>query len=308
MYHELARDDADIEAWTVLRESDFLRQIEYLQRYYDIVSLDQALVQMRSGTRRLRPMAVVTFDDGDQGNARVLLPIVEALKIPITIYIATRQIADGKPYWFDRIINAVQGGRALRVDLRKYSLNRYEINRVRGKKNWHQISCLLEDLKSLAPDARTAAVDTVLGSVGQPPPGLDSQIRPMGIGEIEALAASPYVTIGAHSHCHSILTQLSPPAVEESIKLSKNLLEQWSGRPVEHFAYPDGRYDDTVTETVRRAGFRSAVTTRDSLWIDEDSSLHIPRIGVGRYDSLEQVKFRLTGGMRGLFPRHEAAR
>ena len=308
MYHELARDDTDIEAWTVLRESDFLRQIEYLNSHYDIVSLDTALAQMEARTPRERPMAVVTFDDGDLGNATVLLPIVEALKIPITVYIATRQIAEGSPYWFDRIINALQGRGTRTVDLKKHGLGRYEINRVHGKKNWYRISCLLEDLKSLAPDTRTAAVETVLSCVDAPAPGRDSQIKPMSIFDLKALAACPFITIGAHSHCHNILTQLRPEAIEESVKLSKELLEQWSGQPVAHFAYPDGRYDDTVTDTVRRAGFRSAVTTNGRLWSGEDSSLHIPRIGVGRYDSLEQVKFRLTGGIRGFFPWRDAAR
>jgi CelD/BcsL family acetyltransferase involved in cellulose biosynthesis/peptidoglycan/xylan/chitin deacetylase (PgdA/CDA1 family) len=308
MYHELARDDTDIEAWTVLRESDFLRQIEYLHRHYDIVSLDQALVQMQSRTSRVRPMVVVTFDDGDQGNATVLLPIVEALRIPITVYIATRQIAEGSSYWFDRIINALQGGSMRTVDLKKYGLGQYEINRVRGKKNWHRISCLLEDLKSLAPDTRTAAVETVLHCVGAPQPGRDSQINPMSIADLKALAACSFVTIGAHSHCHNILTQIGPEAVEESVRLSKELLEEWSGRPVVHFAYPDGRYDDNVTDIVRRAGFHSAVTTNDGLWSGEDSSLHIPRIGIGRYDSLEQIKFRLNGGVKRFFPWRYAAR
>ena len=308
MYHELARDDTDIEAWTVLRESDFLRQIEYLRRHYDIVSLDQALAEMQSRASRARPMAVVTFDDGDLGNATVLLPIVEALKIPITVYIATRQVADGSSYWFDRIINELQGGSTRTVDLKKYGLGRYEINRVRGRRNWHRISCLLEDLKSLAPDTRTAAVETVLRCVGAPAPKRDSQIKPMSIADLKALAACSFVTIGAHSHCHNILTQLRPEVVEESVRLSKELLEQWSGRPVVHFAYPDGRYDDTVTDIVRRAGFRSAVTTNGRLWSGEDSSLHIPRIGIGRYDSLEQIKFRLNGGIKRLFPWRNDAR
>src|SRR5258708_4728637 len=119
MYHELARDDADIEAWTVMRESDFVRQLEFLVGHYDVVSLDQALGRTSPSASR-RPRVVITFDDGDRGNATVLLPIVEAFKVPVTVYIATRQIADAKSYWFDRIINALQTNQPVTVDLRAH--------------------------------------------------------------------------------------------------------------------------------------------------------------------------------------------
>ena len=308
MYHELARDDADIEAWTVMRESDFVRQLEFLVRHYDVVSLDHVLGRVKSPKASRRPRVVITFDDGDRGNATVLLPIIEAFKVPVTIYIATRQVADAKSYWFDRIINALQTNQAATVDLRAYGLGTYRINRVRGEKNWHWISCLLEDLKSLAPEIREAAVESVLGGLPPAEHARGSQIEPLSVGQVTSLATSPYITIGAHSHCHNILSQLKPAEIEQSIRLSKSLLENWTGRPVDHFAYPDGVYNDTVSEIVRRAGFRSAVMTEPTLWRDGDSSFGIPRIGVGRYDSLERFKLNLIGGVRGFFPwrRHAA--
>lgn len=302
MYHELARDDADIEAWTVVRESDFLRQLEYLTRHYEILSLDQALVHMQSPSASPRPRVVITFDDGDRGNATVLLPIVEAFKIPVTIYIATRQVAEAKSYWFDRIINALQTNQVVTVDLRAHGLSTYQINRVRGKMNWHRINCLLEDLKSLDPETRETVVETVLGILPAVGRERESQIVPMNVSQIRELAASPFVTIGSHSHCHSILPQLHPGEIEQSIRLSKSLLENWSGRPIDHFAYPDGSYNGTVTEIVRRTGFHSAVVTEPTLWKDRDSSFRIPRIGVGRYDSLEQFKLNLIGGIRRFLP------
>jgi len=302
MYHELARDDADIEAWTVIREGEFVRQLEFLVRHYDIVSLDQALAHRHSPRASTRPRVVITFDDGDRGNATVLLPIIEAFKVPIIIYIATRQIAEAKSYWFDRIINALQTNQVVTVDFRAYGLRRYQINRIRGEKNWHRISCLLEDLKSLTPDTREEAVETVLGSLPAAVRRRDSQIEPMNVSQVRALATSPYITIGAHSHCHNILPQLEPAEIEQSIRLSKTLLENWTGRSVDHFAYPDGVYDDTVSEIVRRAGFRSAVMTEPTLWRDGDSSFSIPRIAVGRYDSLERFKLNLIGGVRGFLP------
>jgi peptidoglycan/xylan/chitin deacetylase (PgdA/CDA1 family) len=42
----------------------FARQLDYIRRYHDIVSLDDALDMARSGRRLRRPAALITFDDG----------------------------------------------------------------------------------------------------------------------------------------------------------------------------------------------------------------------------------------------------
>lgn len=296
-YHELLEDDVDVEAWTVVRKSEFLRQLEYLDRHYEIVSLDRALAGqgVSSGSR---PLAVITFDDGDSGNASVLLPIIEKLEIPVTVYVATRQIVDQTPYWFDQVINALQIDDALEVDLRSFSLDVYRFNATRGAKNWNEIERLLEALKSLPPDARVDAVGVALAKLPLTDRPTRGQIRPMSIDDVKALAACPLVTIGSHSHCHNLLTQIPRAAAEESIRKSKELLETWTGKAVEHFAYPNGSHDDVIVRMVEGAGFRSAVTFDSGLWGLEHSRYRIPRMSVGRYDSLEKFKLNLVGGLR----------
>ena len=302
MYHELGRDDADIEAWTVVRESDFLRQVEYLDRHYDVVSLDQALMRMQSGQPSSRPMAVLTFDDGDRGNADVLLPIVERLKMPVAVYVATQQVTDGTPYWFDRVVNVLQTDGVINVDLQAHGLKQYVINQSRGAKNWVAIQRLLQDLKTLAPETRERAVRAMVEKLQGTAHRADCHIEPAGIEDIQALAACELVTIGSHSHCHNILTQLAPIEVERSLRMSKTLLEKWIKKPVDHFAYPNGSYNKAVLDVVHRVGFRSAVTTEQRLYQRPDPICEIPRIAVGRYDSLDQFKLNLLGGIGGLMP------
>lgn len=301
-YHELLEDDVDVEAWTVVRKGEFLRQLDYLDRYYEIVSLDQALAR-RDAPSGSRPLAVITFDDGDSGNATVLLPLVEKLQIPVTVYIATRQIADQTPYWFDQVINAVQVDDTIEVDLRRFSLDVYRFNATRGAKNWSEIERLLEALKSLPPDARVDAVGTALAQLPSGDAPKRGQIRPMTMADVKALAACPLITIGSHSHCHNLLTQIPAAAAEASVRKSKELLETWTGKPVQHFAYPNGSHDDSIVKIVQRAGFRSAVTFDAGLWSRETSPYRIPRMSVGRYDSLEKFKLNLVGGLRRFWQR-----
>jgi len=300
MYHEIARDSVHAESWMVIRESDFLRQIEYLLSRYDIVDLDHAIAHMQARTVSPRPMALITFDDGNCGNATLLRSILERLGLPVTMYIATRHVAERRAYWFDRVINAVQGRPATEVDLRAFGIGRYQINRLRGKANWRCIHVMLEAMKSLAPDTREDAVESVLSSMNVASLHPMWQAAAMSVDDVRAVAACPLVTIGAHSHCHNILPQLNPEDIQASVEQSKKLLEEWSGTQIAHFAYPNGAYSEEVTNIVRRAGFRSAATTTPTLWTWRDSVFHIPRLGVGRYDSMDEFKYRLSSASRRL--------
>lgn len=297
MYHELGDDGDDIEAWTVVRKSDFIRQMEYVCAHFDVLSLEDALARMENGTNAgARPSAVITFDDGYNGNRRVLLPIVKAMNLPVTVFVASRAVQEGLLYWYDRLISAFQGNTPRVLDLKRLSLGDYRINRCRGSENWREIERLLRDLKELGPHARASAVESILSELG-PSAGKGSfSLGPLSPDELLALSESRLVTIGAHSHCHNILTQLSGEEIRESVRTSKDLLEKWTGRSMRYFSYPNGNYNDTVVDIIRDLGFKCSFTTVARPWSKEDSVFTIPRIGIGRYDSIENFKIKISGG------------
>lgn len=301
-YHDLAQDQENIDAWTVVRESSFIDQMQYLRKHFTIVSLDEAITLMGKPEERKAPMAVITFDDGASGNYRVLLPLIKSMNLPVTIFVATRQIHEQAGYWFDRLINALQRKETINLDLRSRGLGDYVINRRRGAQNWKEIERLLVDLKNMPPDIRIDAVSYILGRTGEDAQSGFAQILPLSIQELKELAACPLVTVGAHSHCHNILTQLPDDQMRDSVVRSKELLESWTGKAVEYFAYPNGDYDDRVAKIVREAGFKCAVATTPRPWRRGDSLFAIPRISIGRYDSLGCFKINLIGGINQFLP------
>jgi peptidoglycan/xylan/chitin deacetylase (PgdA/CDA1 family) len=297
MYHELAEDGDDVEAWTVVKRTDFMRQMDYLRAKFDVVSLPEAIARMARPNQVARPMAVLTFDDGDRGNREVLLPIIEALNLPVTIFVATRQVEDQRPYWFDRMVNALQVDAPVTIALPGSLPSVYAVNKTRGTQNWAQIELLLSALKRLEPTRREQLVDVIIENIGRQLPR-PYTIAPLTISDVQDLAKCPLVTIGAHSHCHNILTQLDRQAVQESVAKSKQLLESWTGRKVSYFAYPNGNYNATVISAVAAAGFDAALTTTPQPWDRADPLFALPRIGIGRYDSLDVFKASLVGGIR----------
>lgn len=301
MYHEIADDKDDIEAWTVVRKSDFIRQMEYVSEHFDILGMEDALGRMsdgRAGSKK--PSALITFDDGYNGNNRVLFPIVKSMNLPVTVFVASGAVNEGQLYWYDRVIIALQGNAQVALDLRRLDLGSYRINRYRGAENWREIDRLLCDLKALEPRKRAAAVESIIDELG-PRKAAPYFMGPLSHAELVELSGSPLITIGAHSHCHNILTQLPVQEVRKSIQTSKELLEKWTGRKMRYFSYPNGNYNDSVVDIVRGLGFECSFTTVSRPWGADDSVFTIPRIGVGRYDSFESFKIKVSGGYRHSF-------
>ena len=290
-YHTLGPGEEVMDAWTVLRATDFQRQLAFLRKHYEIASLDDAL---SSPAHRSRPKAVLTFDDGDAGLFDHLLPIIETEKVPVTVYIATAQIAEGRTYWFDRVMNALQGQDCADIDLRHAGLASWRVGPQTGAARWQAISDILEALKRMPPDRREALAEDIIAQAG-PAQRAFTPLRPMSIAQLKTLAANPHVTIGAHSHCHNLLDQIPIDEASASIDRSRKLLQEWTGQPVRHFAYPNGNMNAALRGTLDRLGFATGAALEVGPGDDGPSAFALPRISIGRYDDIRRFRLRLVG-------------
>ena len=128
---------------------------------------------------------------------------------------------------------------------------------------------------------------------------LDKHLGRPGISwdQLREMAASPLVTISAHSvtHPHD-LTRLTNAQLEAEVRDSKQILEARLGTTIQYFTYPEGNYDPRVAEAVKKMGYWAAFTMNDA---DEgfaeqsDSLLAIKRFG---QSSLAQAMELATGG------------
>ena len=296
MYHEVLGDDDSAEAWTAVRVSELRRQIEYLKSAVDILSVDEAMSRGDSQ----RPAAVLTFDDGGAGNHQHLLPLVEEARVPVTVFVATGHVESGQLYWFDRVVNALQVDEPLSLDLRDVGLSTYAVDPPSGADNWAQIQRLLADIKAAGVERNEelgALVEKRAKAAGG---AVCAPLQPMTVNQVRELAACPHVTIGAHSHAHSLLTQMSAADATADVAKSRRLLQQWTGQSVDHFAYPSGGYDAGVRDIVVGCGFRTAFATEKRMWRPGCDMFAIPRMSIGRYDSASRFRLALVGGARSV--------
>jgi peptidoglycan/xylan/chitin deacetylase (PgdA/CDA1 family) len=66
--------------------------------------------------------------------------------------------------------------------------------------------------------------------------------------------------LAAHTIHHLDLTTLDSAQLREEVAGSRQILQREYGVPVANFCYPAGRFDDTVIEAVKAAGYTGATT------------------------------------------------
>lgn len=89
--------------------------------------------------------------------------------------------------------------------------------------------------------------------------------------------------IGAHSQSHSDLLKLSNVQVKNEIHKSKVDLENYYNIPVDDFCYPFGRFNSSIVEIVKDAGYITATTMiRGSAKVKSDN-LKLPRIPINHH-------------------------
>ena len=131
--------------------------------------------------------------------------------------------------------------------------------------------------------------DVPLGEAPEPMMN-ETQVR-------EWLAAGHY--IGSHTLTHPFLTKVPHETAREEITASRKKLEDLFGRPIEHFCYPYGDWNEHVRDFVADAGYQTACTTDTGINTAADSPFSLRRF-TARYPTrtLKTVWSRLVGGVK----------
>ncbi|MBU5613498.1 polysaccharide deacetylase family protein [Geomonas azotofigens] len=252
----------------------FREQLSFLMSKFSIVSLTELVDRMRKG-KAIGGCCCVTLDDGWHDNYLNAFPVLQALNVPATIFLATGFIGTTKYFWPEEV---------------SFYLRSPAIFESR-----HSIPCLRQLLSlsgTFASDSfleasictikkwplkqREDLVAELRSRSGTVPPGRAI----MDWSEVQAMQASGLVSFGAHTAHHEILDQVDATTAENEIVQSKIDIESHLDMPVSLFAYPNGNFSQGLHATLARNGFTGAVTTRKG-WVNSNSELlALPRIAM----------------------------
>ncbi len=283
MYHRVCERPDDLWGITVGPER-FEEQLKALKRVRQIVPLDELLAWQERGRWSAKPLAAITFDDGYHDALGQALPILERHDCPATVYVVSGLVGTDRGFWWDELVRLVVDapsglgplhleieGRAVAWPLPDDPAGRQRVCR--------QVRRRMRDLEPEEIERQLDAICAWAGCSRR----LDPEDRLMS-GEEVARLSNSLVEIGAHTVRHPSLPTLSPAAQLAEMAESRRACEAWTGRPVEHFAYPFGHYDRSSVAAARACGFRSAVATSPGVVRPWSDPFRLARMTPGRMD------------------------
>ncbi len=291
MYHGIIRSPLDVSDWCFVDVGSFQRQIEYLKRHFEILSLSEAIGRMRNGGMK-RPTAVITFDDGYQNNFDVAFPILCAERIPATIFLATGLMNTRDTVWYCRLNLALSQTQRGSIEWNGF---KFDLSTLDSKAQ--ASAAIQERLKELEPSQLTTAIRNIILELGGDPDcsiETGSPFRMLDQAAMSEMLASGLIEFGAHGHQHMILSRLSAQERFDEIRRSVDAIQDLTGRPCRIFAYPNGRVEDYDPQSIRdlkSCGIEMAVTTISGPNHRMTPVMELRRYGIGA--DLPMAEFQL---------------
>lgn len=258
-----------------------------------VVTLDEALARL-AGPRSGR-FVCLTFDDGYRDNHDTLLPLLEARRVPATVYVAPGLIDGTAPLWWYALDEVLAREDRLRLPLPEESdlpcADRAAKERAFGRAARFMLRASRDAAARLnrALEARYGVDRAALAA------------RHMMTWEmVRRLAASSFVEIGAHTLTHPSLAALTRAEALEELEGSRLRLERETERRVRHLAYPygvPGTAGAREFALAEQAGFATAVTTLPGNLLSRHAAeRHAwPRHGLGPADGVAALRLKLAG-------------
>lgn len=251
IYHRVTTLPSDPHLLAVSPEN-FRVQMHFLKRNFQLLRFEEAWSGLKG------PAVVVTFDDGYADNALEALPILEDVGVPATFFVSTGNLGTRREFWWDELERIILTGEERPSH---FSL-------VDGKNHRSWASATFEErlllhrqihplVEALDVAQRQEWLTQLRCWAGLDASGRESH-RAMSIEELKVLAASPWVTIGAHTVSHTSLSILSEEEQRHEIIGSREELEKIIGRKISVFSYPFGtraHYNIVSLRLCREAGF-----------------------------------------------------
>jgi peptidoglycan/xylan/chitin deacetylase (PgdA/CDA1 family) len=278
----------------------------------DIIPLDELHRRFKVGDFDRR-FVCITFDDGYRDNKEFAYPILKRHSAPFCVYVPTSFPERAGKLWWLALEYAVARNEAITVRLGGQDQTFACATPRQKDETYKRIYWTLREVTDEA-DLHAVVDDIAARYRIDMAPVCDRLC--MTWDEVRTLAADPLVTIGAHTINHVMLAKTDEATARTELKVGRDALEAWLGRPVHHLAYPYGGRDVVQQREFRLAaelGFRTAVTTRPGVLFPEhgDQLLALPRLSLnGQYQEKRHLKVLVSGAATALangFRRVDAA-
>ena len=287
---------------TWISDSLFVKHLDYLRKYYHIISLQELVESLNEGKIQERSV-VITFDDGFADNYHFAYPILKKYQIPATIFLATEAVDNRKPLWiqkFNYLINEFGVDKIIDKTRSLLDYTQFErtVNNTDSRDSLHK---QLEQFLAyeVAKQLREEFLRTLYAefSISMEDLFLENKIF-LNWEEIKKMHANG-IRFGNHGGSHTPFSALSNDDQIDEVFSSKDLIKQYVKHDFLPFAYPFGQKRDfskTSTRIIDDAGHRCILTAMPTLNHANTSRRELGRIVIENIP-VYQLAYELEKGV-----------
>jgi peptidoglycan/xylan/chitin deacetylase (PgdA/CDA1 family) len=242
--------------------------MKYLCSSYRPQHLEPALEELYTPKKEMRQASqktsvVLTFDDGYRDNYSYGVALAKELQVPFTVFLIPGYIESGNCFWWMEAEYILKHARNQEVVIDEKI---YHLEQPRER------SGLLKAIDQKVRHAsnvteREEFIDSthIALAVDMLPTPEEREGFPVTWNDVRDMAASGWVSFGAHTMHHPILSYLDSLAeIAFEVETCREILSQQLSHPIRTFAYPVGKSEhigDAVCKAVEHAGYSWALTT-----------------------------------------------
>lgn len=235
---------------------DFRNQVEYIAERFRVVSAEEVVEALDSGSELSPNSVLLTFDDAYRDFAEIAWPVLRSRGLPAVVFVATAHADRPESrFWWDRVHGAVMS--TDRPELVDPSVGAFPL--VTPADRRAALSEIKATVKRLPHGKAVPLVDRICETLGEPE---STTPDTLSWDELRRLSREG-VCVGAHTRTHPVLPNMERDAMVEEVRRSVDDVRRELDPEVTVFSYPYGAHDDEVVAAVREAGARLAVTTID---------------------------------------------
>jgi len=298
-YHGVSlADEHRVPSGLFLRADQFRERLLMLRAVgFNFVELDEGLRRLREGTLPEASVAV-TIDDGFYGAYLHGRPILQELKIPVTVYVTTYYVDYNRPV-FDVMASYLMFHPSVRpfvwpdVFPMGFSLTR------NGRE--HAVRLLREyaERRSLSGQGKDELLSAVADKLQLDYTDLCRR-RIMHLMDRSEIKSWTEADVQLHTHHHRVGQTREEFTIE--VQENRRILESVTGVTCRHFCFPNGLHSSEHGCWLRSLNVKSGVTCEERLASRADDPLLLPRVIDGGGSDLNAL-YAAAAGITQFIPR-----
>lgn len=296
-YHGIWLGDEHFGNYLYMSPGRFRHRMQLLKKWgYPVVPLS-SVIEADSFKALPNCAVVLTIDDGWYGTYLHMLPVLEKLEFPATIYVSTYYCENQVPVYDVVLQYVLTQSSCIEFDIGLLEGQKSKALNLADKDQKEYASSLLANLlKGLKNDqARQEKMEEIGDALGVSYRDIRERklfhlMTMEQIGEIDRRG----IDVQLHTHRHRISYD-GQDCIGLEVEANKASLAEVISHPLIHFCYPSGVYDASVWPQLKAADVVSATTTAAGLVSAGTNRFALPRILDGEQVSDLAFEAELSG-------------